>query len=634
MTQFINLAAYKFTPLVDLKALRTRLLARCCAGELKGTILLSPEGINLFVAGAKQPTDLLLAELRSLPGLADLTPKVSETDHQPFRRMRVRLKQEIIAFGVPGIDPARRTSPKLAPQELKQWLDEGRPVTLLDTRNDYEVRLGTFRNALPIGLDHFRNFPEAVRRLPPELKERPIVMFCTGGIRCEKAGPFMEREGFRHIFQLEGGILKYFEECGDAHYDGQCFVFDQRVGLDAGLRETDATVCFRCQTPLTGADQKDPRHVLGESCPACFKTAAEQTALNLARRHESIRRAFTPLPGHLPYDHFRPLNVPAGCDGQTLLEALVRVGRSLSPAEWTTACAHGLVLDAQDVPAAATRRVRAGEQYRHKHPAVTEPEVSARVEILHEDEALIVLNKPAPLPMHPGGRFNRNTLQHLLNEVYHPQRPRPAHRLDANTTGVLLVTRTRHFAGRLQPQFESGQVRKLYLARVQGHPANDTFYCDAPISPAAGKAGTREVAPSAGLAARTECRVLRREDDGTTLLEVRPLTGRTNQIRIHLSQLGFPVCGEATYLPDQQLGATQTLGRGDPPLCLHAWRIAFVHPLTRQPVNFTAPPPAAWAGEIQSCPDLPEVEPAASRAAGDRKPGPSVGTDWGAPGPG
>ena len=307
MNHTVNIAAYKFAYLDDLKARRTRLLALCQEAALKGTILLSPEGVNLFVAGAEEGIGRLLAELRSWPGLAELTPKVSETDHQPFRRMLVRLKKEIIAFGVPGIDPAQRTSPKLAPQELKRWLDEGRPVTLLDTRNDYEVRLGTFRNALPIGVDHFRNFPEAVRRLPSELKEQPIVMFCTGGIRCEKAGPFMEREGFRHIFQLEGGILKYFEDCGGEHYDGQCFVFDQRVGLDAGLHETEATVCFQCQTPLTEADQKDPRHMPGRSCPYCFRTPAEQTALNLATRHEAIRHAFTPLPGSVPYDNFKPV---------------------------------------------------------------------------------------------------------------------------------------------------------------------------------------------------------------------------------------------------------------------------------------------------------------------------------------
>ena len=168
------------------------------------------------------------------------------------------------------------------------------PVTLLDTRNDYEVKLGTFKNALPIGVDHFREFPDAVRKLPPAMKEQAIVMFCTGGIRCEKAGPFMEREGFKNIFQLDGGILKYFEECGGAHYDGECFVFDQRVGLDPSLQETESTQCFRCQTPLSEADQEDQRYVPGQSCPYCFKTPAEQMALTITQRHEAIRRARAP----------------------------------------------------------------------------------------------------------------------------------------------------------------------------------------------------------------------------------------------------------------------------------------------------------------------------------------------------
>lgn len=595
MTTIVNIAAYKFVALPELRSLRARLLALCRGWELKGTILLSAEGINLFVAGQHERIDLLLAELRSLPGLEDLQPKVSVTEHQPFTRMLVRLKKEIIAFGVEGIDPAKRTSPKLAAKELKQWLDEGRPVTLLDTRNDYEVKLGTFKNARAIGIDHFRDFPDAVSRLPAEMKEQPIVMFCTGGIRCEKAGPFMEREGFKSVFQLEGGILKYFEECGGAHYDGECFVFDQRVGLDPSLQETDSTQCFRCQTPLSEEDQGDARYVAGQSCPFCFKTPEEEMAATIARRHEAIARAITPLPGSVPYDNFKPINVPEECDGKTLLDALCRVVVHIPPAEWIVECERGMVVNKQREPARATQMVRAGEQFLHRFPNVTEPEVNGRIEILHEDEALIVINKPAPLPMHVGGRFNRNTLQHILNEVYHPQKPRPAHRLDANTTGVVLVTRTRHFAGKLQPQFARGTVEKVYVVRVQGHPTEDSFDCDAPISAESGELGSRAVDVESGLDARTEFRVRRRDPDGTALLEARPLTGRTNQIRVHLWHLGFPVCGDAAYLPEQKLGDTQTLHVDASPLCLHAWRVKFMHPLTHRLAEFTAPLPP-WAG--------------------------------------
>ena len=594
MKKITNLAAYKFAALPDIRALRTHLLAQCRAWELRGTILLSVEGINLFVAGERDKIDLLLAELRALPGLEDLQPKFSETDHQPFSRILVRLKKEIIAFGVEGINPAQRTSPKLTARELKQWLDEGRPVTLLDTRNDYEVKLGTFKNALPIGVDHFRDFPAAVAKLPEKLKAQPIVMFCTGGIRCEKAGPFMESVGFQKIFQLDGGILKYFEDCGGAHYDGECFVFDQRVGLDPSLQETDSTQCFRCQTPLSAEDQKDSRYVPGQSCPFCFQTPAEQMAATIAQRHAAISRATTPLPGSVPHTNYKPVNVPSDSDGKTLLATLCRIVSHVPASYWETECVHGLLVNEQREIVAAEKIVRAGERYLHLFPNVTEPDVNPRVEMLHEDEALIVLNKPAPLPMHAGGRFYRNTLQHILNEVYRPQKPHPAHRLDANTTGVVLVTRTRHFAGKLQPQFARGAVKKLYLVRVQGRPREEIFSCAAPIADESGKLGARLVDLENGLEARTEFRVLKPFTDGTTLLEARPLTGRTNQIRIHCAHLGFPVCGDTAYLAGGELGDTQTLAVNAAPLCLHSWKIAFMHPHTRQPVEFTAPPPA-WA---------------------------------------
>jgi UPF0176 protein len=590
----LNIAAYKFLPLSDLKSRRARLQTLCKTANLKGTILLSPEGVNLFVAGAADGIERLVTELRSWPGLEDLAPKRSETVHQPFRRMLVRLKKQIIAFGVTGIDPARRTSPKLSARELKRWLDEGRPVTLLDTRNNYEVKLGTFANALTIGIDHFREFPDAVARLPPELKAQPIVMFCTGGIRCEKAGPFMEREGFKSVFQLDGGILKYFEECGGEHYEGECFVFDQRVGVDPSLQETGSSQCFACQTPLREADQQHERYVPGKSCSYCFKTPAEHMAANIARRHEQIRRLVLPLPGSEPYDHYRPVTVPGRCDGQRLADTLCDVFSHVPAEVWQQRLAQGRVLDGAGQPVHGSQVVRAGERYQHKVPAVIEPSVNMQIELLHEDEAVIVLNKPAPLPMHAGGRFYRNTLQHVLDTIYHPQKPRPSHRLDANTTGVVVVARTRHFAGQIQAQFARAEVEKVYLVRVTGHPASDEFICDAPISSDAGKLGSRTVDPDSGLPARTEFRVQQRIADGTALLEARPLTGRTNQIRIHLAHSGFPVCGDPAYLAGSRLGESQTLDVDAPPLCLHAWHIGFKHPLGEERVTFTATPPA-WA---------------------------------------
>lgn len=600
MPAFTNIAAYKFAPLTDLKSLRERLVAQCKAWGLKGTILLSTEGINLFMAGRQAEIELLLAELRAIPGLEDLQPKFSESEEQPFSRMLVRIKKEIIAFGVEGVDPSRRTSPKLSAHELKQWLDEGRPITLLDTRNDYEVKLGTFQNARPIGIDHFREFPDAVNRLPEAMKDQPVVMFCTGGIRCEKAGPFMEMQGFQHIYQLDGGILKYFEDCGSSHYDGECFVFDQRVGVDPSLRETESGQCFACQIPLSAEDQQDPRYIPETSCPYCYKTDEERTRETIEERQAAIQRATTPLPGSVPYDNYRPLQISAGYDRQPLLEVLSGIFPHIPREEWQARCDAGALLTERREPASADRIVRTGERYLHLVRATVEPEIDADIRVLYENEALLVLQKPAPLPMHPGGRFNRNTLQHILNTVYAPEKPRPAHRLDANTTGVVVFSRTKRFAGLLQPQFANGEVEKVYLVRVHGRPPEERFTCEAPISAEPGEMGMRAVDEAAGLPARTEFRILHAFEDGTTLLEARPITGRTNQIRIHLWQLGWPVVGDPIYGAERHLGHPHTLAPGEAPLCLHSWKISFLHPLSRERLHFETELPAWSAVDARS----------------------------------
>ncbi len=594
MPSVTNISCYRFAPLADLKALRQRLTARCRDLDLKGTILLSKEGINLFVAGARPAVDALVSHIRSIPGLEALAPKYSESSHQPFTRMLVRIKKEIIAFGVEGIDPASRTSPKLPPAELKRWLDEGKPVTLLDTRNDYEVKLGTFEGAMDLGISHFRDFPAATARLPETMKDQPVVMFCTGGIRCEKAGPFLESAGFQNVFQLDGGILKYFEECGGAHYRGECFVFDQRVGVDPALQETDSTQCYACQSPLSAAEQDDPRYVVGESCPHCFRSPEEKNRAALAGHQAALRTFADPLPGSVPYDSTRPVFVPAAFEGRTLVEFLSGMFPHHAREIWEVLCADRQFIGSDGRPAEGTRIVRAGERYDFLLPGLVEPPVCAEIRLLHEDEALIVLDKPAPLPVHPGGRFNKNTLQHFLAHAYAPQRPRPAHRLDANTTGVMIWTRSRHFAKLVQPQFEAGTVAKSYLVRTSGHPAEDAFSCEAPISAEPGAIGSRQVDEDNGLAAHTDFRVIRREPGGTALLEAIPQTGRTNQIRIHLWHLGLSVCGDPAYLPGRTLGTAMTLDPDSPPLCLHSWKIAFIHPLTKQPVSFEATPPD-WA---------------------------------------
>jgi RluA family pseudouridine synthase len=266
--------------------------------------------------------------------------------------------------------------------------------------------------------------------------------------------------------------------------------------------------------------------------------------------------------------------------------------------EWQGECEAGRIISAAGDPISADFQVRTGERVYRVQPGITEPNVNTGIDIIHEDEAIVVLNKPAPLPMHPGGRFNRNTLEYFLDAAYEPHHPRPAHRLDANTTGLVVCSRTRRYAGRLQPQFSAGTVEKVYLVRVFGSPADDVFACDAPISAEPGELGTRTVEAQGGLPAKTEFKVLNRSaSDGTTLLEARPLTGRTNQIRVHLWDIGFPVVGDPAYLPNRQLGTTLTLSVDAPPLCLHAWQISFDHPKSGERVRFLAEAPA-WVGEF------------------------------------
>ena len=591
---FTNISAYLFARMERLKPLRDELLKFCKERGLKGTILLAPEGINLFVAGRHLGIEDLVFKLRTLPGLSDLHPKYSESAGQPFSRMLVRLKKEIISSGVDGIDPVNKPSPRVKPTELKQWLDEGKPLVLFDTRNDYEVKLGTFKGAIPAGIDHFRKFPEAVENLPDEMREAPVVTFCTGGIRCEKAAPLMEKMGFKEVYQLEGGILKYFEDVGGDHYEGECFVFDQRVGLDPALRETGAAVCFCCQAPLTADEVADPRYIEGEACPHCYRSCEERRAAKIKKRQAALDKVVSPLPGSEAYDNRKPIRIPQTCDGLGLLDALDDLFSYVGRSEWGSRLGDGRILDPKGEPAEAGQTVRAGEQFVRLMPETVEPDVASNVRVIDEDDAVVVVEKPAPLPMHACGRYNRNTLEYFLRKAWYPEVPRPAHRLDANTTGLVICARTRQIAKRLQPQFSRGEVEKTYLAKVAGSPEEDEFVLNARISSEAGKLGAREIDEESGLEAVTEVKVISRNDDGTSLLEIRPLTGRTNQIRIHLWQAGFPIVGDPVYLAKGTRGDCQTMALGDPAMCLHAWKISFNHHHSGERVSYEASVPA-WA---------------------------------------
>jgi UPF0176 protein len=233
--RFINLAGYKFVPLERLPELKSGFKEYCGELGLKGTILVSPEGINVFVAGTEPAVTRFKAFVHADSRLAGLRFKGSVSSYQPFNRMLIKIKKEIITLRVPGLDPAAQRAPAVTPAELKRWLDEGREVVLLDIRNAFEVETGTFRDAAHLNLSSFGEFPRAADKLDELLKSKTIVAFCTGGIRCEKAAPVLIQKGFRSVFQLEGGILQYFEDCGDAHFKGRCFVFDQRTALDGNL---------------------------------------------------------------------------------------------------------------------------------------------------------------------------------------------------------------------------------------------------------------------------------------------------------------------------------------------------------------------------------------------------------------
>ena len=594
MSKFVNISAYKFVDLDSLADRKAELLPLCNQLELRGTILLSLEGINMFLAGTRSNMDAFLDVIRSKPEFDGLPVKESMSDHQPFSRMLVRIKKEIISMGVEAIRPKVKTSPKLTAKELKQWLDDGKDLTLYDVRNDYEIEVGTFQNAVPAGIDHFRLFPEATKRLPDEMKQKPLVMFCTGGIRCEKAGPLMEEQGFEQVYQLDGGILKYFEECGGEHYDGDCFVFDKRVAVDPNLQETDADQCYACQSVLTAQQQQSPLYDPPHSCPLCFQTEEQKQLDLLEERNNLFALHASPLPGSVPYNNLRPMNVPLRFENKPVIEFLFGMHARLTEEYWRGECETGKIVF-KDKPLAADDQVRAGWRVEHLLPQTTEPDVNASVKFLYEDEGLVVVNKPAPLPMHACGRFNRNSLSFLMDKVFSGERLRILHRLDANTTGVVLFARKKSVTRPIHEQFKAGTVSKVYLAKVNGHPAEDKFHCEESISDEAKAAGSRAIdASESGLSAVTEFEVVERRSDGTSLVHCFPKTGRTHQIRLHLSHLGFPIVGDPTYSADQQPIEKQSLTVDDPPMCLHAMSLTLEHPLTKQQITFDAPAPT-WA---------------------------------------
>lgn len=267
--QFLNVSAYKFISLDLLPLLQADLLEALRSCGVLGTILLADEGINIALAGTEPAVEQSISWFVRDERFSDITFKRSYSNLLPFSKLKVRIRHEIISFGQAGIDPERQPAPHISAGELKRWLDEGREFTLLDTRNRYEVESGTFERAVTLPIDNFKDFGEAVQKSTEIDRNKPVITFCTGGIRCEKAAPWMLANGFTDVQQIDGGILRYLEEFGAEHWSGDCFVFDDRVEVDPQLTETGAVLCKNCHRAVSLEGQESASFVEAVSCPRC-----------------------------------------------------------------------------------------------------------------------------------------------------------------------------------------------------------------------------------------------------------------------------------------------------------------------------------------------------------------------------
>ena len=268
---FLNIAGYKFEQLDSLDALIPEFQDKCDELELKGSVYLSPRGINFSISGTEANIEKYIEFMENDSRFLNIPLKRTYSETQPFRRMKVRLKKEIISLGRDDIDPRELTGEYVSPQELLSMYENNEDVVVLDTRNEYETRVGLFENAVDLQLDTFRDFPKAIEQLPVEYKDKQIVMYCTGGIRCEKASAVMLKAGFTDVKQLEGGVLDYFKETGGKYWNGDCFVFDERVALDTDLNETEYIYCYICREPLSAEEKASPDFKINEYCPYCIK---------------------------------------------------------------------------------------------------------------------------------------------------------------------------------------------------------------------------------------------------------------------------------------------------------------------------------------------------------------------------
>jgi len=293
MTDKIVVAAlYKFVTLDDYVQLREPLLQTLLAHDVRGTLLLAEEGINGTVSGSREGIDAVLAWLRADARLVDIDHKESYCAEQPFYRTKVKLKKEIVTLGVPGVDPNRRVGTYVEPRDWNALVDDPE-VLVIDTRNDYEVGIGSFKGAIDPHTKSFRDFPAYIREHFDPARHRKVAMFCTGGIRCEKASSFMLQEGFPEVFHLKGGILKYLEEvpAAESRWEGECFVFDNRVTVTHDLAEGVYDQCHACRTPVSPEDMQSAHYSPGISCPHCWDSLSEKTRAGARERQKQIELA-------------------------------------------------------------------------------------------------------------------------------------------------------------------------------------------------------------------------------------------------------------------------------------------------------------------------------------------------------
>ncbi|RHW18508.1 rhodanese-related sulfurtransferase [Sphingomonas gilva] len=285
-------ALYRFARFDDPAGLRGPLLDLCEARGVKGTLLLAREGINGTIAGAAEAIEAVVAHIRGLPGCADLEVKYSSAAAMPFHRMKVRLKREIVTMGEPGIDPLTGAGHYVKPADWNALIGDPRTI-LIDTRNDYEVAVGSFAGAVDPRTKSFRDFPAWFRAHRAELEGRPVAMFCTGGIRCEKATAFAKAAGIEEVYHLEGGILKYLEEvpAEESRWRGECFVFDERVAVGHGLAPGSHSLCRACRMPVSPEDRASPLYEEGVACPACHGARDEAQRAGYAERHRQVKLA-------------------------------------------------------------------------------------------------------------------------------------------------------------------------------------------------------------------------------------------------------------------------------------------------------------------------------------------------------